>query len=127
MFKNINSSIYEIFINLFQEKNKNSIIEPLICLVRLAILEFKPYGTKISIFNNRISYNDPNMLQGALRWSNGDTRDDLHNIFLPITKVNEWYDTTNQDIINILTLFFIVLLYLNFNILITHYHNIINL
>ena len=103
MFKNINNSIYEIFVNLFQEKNKNSIIEPLICLVRLAILEFKPHGTKISIFNNRISYNDPNMLQGALRWSNGDTRDDLHNIFLPITKFNEWYDIDNDDVKNILT------------------------
>lgn len=102
MFKNINNSIYEILVNLFHDKNKNSIIEPLICLVRLAILEFKPLGTKISIFNNRITYNEPNLLQGAVRWSNGDTRDDLHNIFLPITKAGEWYSLENEDIKNIL-------------------------
>lgn len=102
MFKSLNNSIYEIFFNLFQEKDKNSIIEPLICIVRLAILEFKPIGTKISIFNNKITYNEPNMLQGAVRWSNGDAREDLHNIFLPITKISTWYDIHNDDIKHIL-------------------------
>lgn len=103
MFKSINNSIYEILVNIFHDKNKNSIIEPLICLVRLAILEFKPQGTKISIYDNKITYNEPNMLQGAVRWSNGDTRDDLHNIYLPITKAGEWYSLENEDIKNILT------------------------
>jgi hypothetical protein len=101
MFKSINNSIYEILVNLFNEKDNNSIIEPLICLTRLAILEFKPIGTKISIFNNRISYNEPNILQGAVRWSNGDARDDLHNIFLPLTKASIWYDVSKPDIQNI--------------------------
>lgn len=103
MFKSLNNSLYEIFSNLFNDKDKNSIIEPLICLVRLAILDFKPPGTKISIFNNRITYNEPNILQGAVRWSNGDTRDDLHNIYLPITKATDWYDISNSDIKNIFT------------------------
>ena len=101
MFKNINDSLYEIFVNIFQEKNKNSIIEPLICLIRLAILEFKPCGTKISIYNNRIIYNEPNLLQGAVRWSNGDSRDDLHNIYHPISKASEWYDINDKNIKNI--------------------------
>ena len=98
MFKSLNNSIYEILVNLFNEKDKNSIIEPLICLTRLGILEFKPIGTKISIFNNKISYNEPNVLQGAVRWSNGDGRDDLHNIFLPITKASVWYDVKDENI-----------------------------
>ena len=101
MFKSLNNSIYEILTNLFNEKDRNSIIEPLICLTRLAILEFKPIGTKISIFNNQISYNEPNILQGAVRWSNGDARDDLHNVFLPLTKAPLWYDVTKPDIQNI--------------------------
>lgn len=101
MFKSLNDSLYEIIFNFFNEKNKNSIIEPLICLVRLAILEFKPIGTKISIYNNKITYNEPNILQGAVRWSNGDARDDLHNIFLPITKASLWYDINKKDIQNI--------------------------
>lgn len=101
MFKSINSSIYEIILNIFNEKDKNSIIEPLICLTRLAILEFKTVGTKISIFNNKITYNEPNILQGAVRWSNGDARDDLHNIYLPITKASKWYDVRDDNIKNI--------------------------
>ena len=101
MFKSLNNSIYEILSNLFNEKDKNSIIEPLICLTRLAILDFKPVGTKISIFNNKISYNEPNILQGAVRWSNGDARDDLHNVFLPLTKAPIWYDVNKTDIQNI--------------------------
>ena len=101
MFKSLNNSIYEILSNLFNEKDKNSIIEPLICLTRLAILDFKPVGTKISIFNNKISYNEPNILQGAVRWSNGDARDDLHNVFLPLTKAPIWYDVNKSDIQNI--------------------------
>ena len=101
MFKSINNSIYEIIFNIFNEKDKNSIIEPLICLIRLAILEFKPVGTKISIFNNKITYNEPNILQGAVRWSNGDARDDLHNIYLPIIKASKWYDVSDNDIKNI--------------------------
>jgi hypothetical protein len=101
MFKSLNDSLYEILINLFNEKNKNSIIEPLICLVRLAILEFKPVGTKISIYNNKITYNEPNILQGAVRWSNGDARDDLHNIYHPIIKASLWYDINQEDIKNI--------------------------
>ena len=103
MFKSLNNSIYEIFSNLFNDKDKNSIIEPLICLIRIGILDFKPVGTKISIFNNRICYNEPNILQGAVRWSNGDTRDDLHNIYLPITKATDWYDISNPDIKTIFT------------------------
>lgn len=101
MFKSINDSLYEIIRNLFNEKDKNSIIEPLICLIRLAILDFKPVGTKISIYNNRITYNEPNILQGAVRWSNGDARDDLHNIYLPIRKVGTWYDVSKPEIENI--------------------------
>ena len=99
MFKNLNDSIYNILLNIFNEKDiKNSIIEPLICIIRLSILEFKPAGTKISINNNRITYNDPNILQGAVRWSNGDAREDLHNIFNPIKKAVEWYDLSDENI-----------------------------
>ena len=51
-----------------------------------------------SVNNNRITYNDPNILQGAVRWSNGDARDDLHNIFNPIKKAAEWYDLNDENI-----------------------------
>jgi len=102
MFKQyLGQSIYKFFNSIFYENNNHSIIDPLTCLIRLAMLEFKPINTKISIKNNRITYNDPNILQGALRWTNGDNRSDIHNIYNPIIKAIKWYEPENEDIKNI--------------------------
>lgn len=105
MFNNYNylrKDLYSMFNNLFFPKPKSdSIIEPLTCLIRLSILEFKQIGTKISIYENRITYNDPNMFQGALRWSNGDNREDIHNIYNSLIKATEWFDISEPHIKNI--------------------------
>jgi hypothetical protein len=100
MFSELNNNIREFLISFFEQK-KDSILDPLTCLVRLSILEFKPVGTKISLNNNKIKYNEPNVLQGAMRWTNGDTREDLHNLFNPLKKAVLWYDTTDGEIKNI--------------------------
>ena len=63
---------------------------------------FKPIGTKISLNNNKIKYNEPSVIQGALRWSNGDNREDLHNLFNPLKKAVLWYDVKNIEIRNII-------------------------
>ena len=88
-----------IFDNLFKVNNdKNFIIDPLTCMIRLAMLSFKESGTKISIIDNKIAFNDPHILQGPLRWSQGDNRDDLHNLYRPIVKALEWYDMKEENI-----------------------------
>ena len=99
---NIKEKVYKFISSLFSTDSKpDSIIEPLTCLIRLSILEYKPVGTKISVNNNKIQYNDPNILQGAIRWSNGDAREDLHNIFNPIRKAVEWFDKDQEEIAHI--------------------------
>ena len=99
---NIKEKVCQFFSSLFSTDYKpDSIIEPLTCLIRLSILEYKPIGTKISVCNNKIQYNDPNILQGAIRWSNGDAREDLHNIFNPIKKAVEWFDKEQEEIAHI--------------------------
>lgn len=98
----IKEKVYKFFSLFFSNDAKpDSIIEPLTCLIRLSILEYKPVGTKISVSNNKIQYNDPNLLQGAIRWSNGDAREDLHNIFNPIRKAVEWFDKDDEQISHI--------------------------
>ena len=98
----IKEKVYKFFSLFFSNDAKpDSIIEPLTCLIRLSILEYKPVGTKISVSNNKIQYNDPNILQGAIRWSNGDAREDLHNIFNPIRKAVEWFDKDDEQISHI--------------------------
>ena len=68
------------------------ILDPLSCIVRLGLLTFKEKGTKISIANNKIYFQAPNILQGPVRWTYGDARADLHNLCNPIEKAIQWYD-----------------------------------
>jgi len=102
MFSEFNNNIREFLKSLFEQK-RDSILDPLTCVIRLSILEFKPIGTKISLNNNKIKYNDPTVLQGAMRWSNGDNREDLHNLFNPLKKAVLWYDTDDEEVENILS------------------------
>ena len=86
------------FLKLFNHEKKILIIDPFCCMVRLAMMSFMPAGTKISILDNSIHFNKPNVLQGPIRWSQGDNRDDLHNIYKPILKSLVWYDISNDII-----------------------------
>ena len=104
MFKNfIGDNPFLLFNSFFNNyyQEKNFIIDPFTCMVRLAVLSFKPAGTKISIFDNMIKYNDPSIFQGTIRWTNGDNRNDLHNLYGPIKKAIQWYDLKNPVIKNI--------------------------
>ena len=73
--------------------NRNLILEPFCCILRMILLNYKPIGTKISIQNNSIQYYDPSMFQGILRSIYGDNREDIHNLYSPILKAFEWYNT----------------------------------
>ena len=76
---------------IFNNEVKNYVLDPLTCIIRCAILSFKPKGTKLSINQNKITFVDPNFLQGTIRWTYGDKREDLHNIYKPIVKSTRWY------------------------------------
>ena len=64
--------------------NRNLILEPFCCILRIILLNYKPIGTKISIQNNSIQYYDPSIYQGILRSIYGDNREDIHNLYSPI-------------------------------------------
>ena len=94
MFKALSSyqlykSAEDMFMN--QKKEKNLILEPLCVVFRLAILKYKPPKTKLSIRDNSIIYQEPTYNQGLIRMMEGDTREDLHNLYHPILKCIEWY------------------------------------
>ena len=71
--------------------SKQLILEPLTCVLKLSLLQWKENGTKISISNNSLKYNEPSLLQGLTRKVTGDSRLDLHNICHPLIKSLEWY------------------------------------
>lgn len=95
LYKNSNN-ILNILSN--NNSNKNLILEPITCLVRISVLHFKNKGTKIGISNNGVYIQEPGIIQGALRWTSGDNRNDLHNLHNPILKATEWYSTSNKEI-----------------------------
>ena len=76
--------------------NRNLILEPFCCILRIILLEYKPNGTKISIQNNSIQYYDPSFYQGFLRSFYGDNREDIHNLYAPILKGFDWFSVTDS-------------------------------
>ena len=74
-----------------KKKERNVIIDPFSCLVKLSLIKYLDEGTKVSIYQNRLNFNTPSYIQGIIRFMYGDNREDLHNILLPIQKCVEWY------------------------------------
>jgi hypothetical protein len=81
----LNSAV-SYFSNYINHEKKNYVIEPLTCMIRLAILAFKPKGTKICIYDNSIYIQEPGYLQGTIRWISGNNRNDIHYLLSPINK-----------------------------------------
>jgi hypothetical protein len=71
--------------------NKNDILDPLSLVIKLYIYSFKPIGTKISILNNKIHFQDKGIFQSTIRTLNGDTKNDLINMLFPLTYACENY------------------------------------
>ena len=95
-YKFFNSMIAGISNNNLQ---KNLILEPLCCVVKIALIQFKDKGTKISIIDNSIQFNEPSVTQGILRSFNGDCREDLHNIYHPLLKCIEWFPLKDYELL----------------------------
>jgi len=76
---------------LWTSKNKNmgTLLDPINTAVSLSLLNHYPEGTKISIQNNEISFQEPSSTQGISRWGKGDKFEDLHNLINPIKKLLE--------------------------------------
>jgi hypothetical protein len=76
---------------MFYKKENNIIVDPMACMIKLSLLSFYPEGTKISIDDNQVLFNEPSLLQGSLRYYYGYGREDLHNLYNPIQKSIDWY------------------------------------
>ena len=94
------SAMHSLKMVFQKKKERNVIIDPFSCLVKLSLIRYLDEGTKVSIYQNRLNFNTPSYVQGIVRFMYGDNREDLHNILLPIQKCVEWYyDEKNTDMI----------------------------
>lgn len=76
----------------FKHSTDQQLLDPMSTLIKLSLVSFCDKGTKVSIYENSIELQKPGLLQGAIRWSQGDKRTDLHNLYAPIRKALEWYN-----------------------------------
>lgn len=79
-------------------QKKTMILDPLTTMFRLSMLSYKPLGTKLSVYKNTMNYVEPGAFQGVYRWTFGEGRDDLHNIYRPIQKFLTWYSREDATI-----------------------------
>ena len=84
-------SLYNLY-ELSTPKERNLILEPLSCLLKIALIQYKDCGTKISVDSNSLFYQEPTIYQGVMRSFRGDKREDLHNLCKPLLQCLEWYD-----------------------------------
>jgi hypothetical protein len=75
----------------FLYPNKTDILDPLSLIIKLYIYSFKPIGTKISILNNKIEFQETGIFQSTVRALNGDTKNDLINMLFPLVYACEKY------------------------------------
>ena len=95
-WKSIIDKASGVLLHGWNVNNRNYVLDPLTCLIRLAMISHLPVGTKISIQQNRVTYNHASIFQGPVRWVSGDTRDDLHNLHNPLQKITLWYHVDSQ-------------------------------
>lgn len=98
------ASLAPVALEFFRGKNvkeqSDMILEPLQVLITLAILGFCPVGTKISISQNTLYLHRPTLVQGLLRWWEGDSKDDLYYLFHAIRRFYKWYKNIDNEIYN---------------------------
>ena len=99
-------SVYEglnIYRKNFPDEHRQ-ILDPLTTMIKLAILGYKPVGTKLAIDNNKIYFQEPSVTQGFLRWAYGNKRYELHHLLNPIVKAVKRCDLSNPAIRSIFLL-----------------------
>jgi hypothetical protein len=75
----------------FFTKKENSRLDPLTTLIKLAILPYKPEGTKLSIDNNYIYFSENTIFQFVIRKYFGDSYNDLRDLRRSLHKAVAWY------------------------------------
>ena len=99
-------SIYKLSTKFTNNKASDSqILEPLSTIIKLSIISFKNIGTKIAIVSNKIYIQSPNFIQGVLRWSYGNNREEVHFLLKPIVRAILLYNPNKNELIKTLFTF----------------------
>ena len=81
----------------YQEKT-DRVLEPLQAMIQLALLSYCPLGTKLCVNDNLLSLQLPTLSQGAWRWFNKDSKEDLYFLFNAVKRYYMWYKCEESEI-----------------------------
>lgn len=98
LIKNITPYLNFISSLGFNSNNKNQIIDPFSTAIKICLLIYKPLYTKLSISENRIYFQEPNLYQGTRRTLNGDQGSDIYIIINSIENLLLWYKISDKNI-----------------------------
>ena len=96
----IDSGIKNIYnnINFHKSKDKNSmVLEPLQAMIQISLLSVCPIGTKLTIQDNILYLQHPNLIQPFQRWYNSDKKDDVFYLFQVIRRFMKWQEKYEND------------------------------
>ena len=85
--------------------SKNDILDPLSTIIKLFIYSYKPTGTKISIYNNKLIIQERGIFQGAVRKIYRDTKNDINIIFYPVIFACRYFLSISEDKTKFLKIF----------------------
>lgn len=87
------------------------ILDPLQAIYTLALFSYYPVGTKISIQNNILCIQPPNYSQGALRWLQSDSKEDIFHLFHACKRFTFFYGFLKKYRIDDTNLYDLLVLY----------------
>ena len=78
--------------NIIDKKDtRNHLLDPLSTIVKLIIISYKKVNCKLSIWQNTIDIQEPNLFQPAFRYLQGDNKSDLHFLSYPIESACKYF------------------------------------
>ena len=60
------------------------LLDPLTTIIKISMLKYKSANTKIRICEHKVYFSEPGYVQGLKRWIMGDSRSNIHYLYLPI-------------------------------------------
>jgi hypothetical protein len=76
---------------------KKQLLDPLSTMVKLIQLNFRANQTKISIHDHVLILQDPTGYQWAVRWYNGDGRENIGELYYAIVRLIKWFMINESD------------------------------
>ena len=99
---NINTIFFNLGVKFLKRKNDklDTILEPLQTMIQLSILSVLPVNTKVSISNNNVYLQEPDISQSIIRWYQDDKFHDLFYIFNSCKLFSKFYKQKLSKITN---------------------------